>query len=943
MTLHQDALALPASDRNPRLPETGTAPGELILPPETIFDAEGVRARLDAALADLSDPGQIRAATVAELSAAQKTGRASIEAAFDEAPLYARRVTRAYAHLTDGLVTEAIRVATTFLHPNPTPTEAERMAVMAVGGYGRGEMAPFSDVDLLFVMPYKMTGWAESVVESTLYILWDLHLKVGHASRSIPDCTRLAKGDFTIRTTLLEMRFLTGDAALSQELQETLQKQLFKGTASEFIEAKLEERAARHKRQGGQRYMVEPNVKEGKGGLRDLQTLYWIAKYEHGVTQVSELVQLGVFRQEEFNAFDAAERFLWAVRCHIHLLSGRAQDQLTFDLQVEVAARIGYTDHGGRRAVEYFMQDYFRHATRVGELTRIFLTAMEAAHLKPEPMLIGLLKGRRMRRKKLKPGYVVKQGRLAVTDDKAFLADKLNLLRLFEEGLRTGYLIHPDAMRLVTANLKLIDDEMRADPEAVRIFLDLLLKHGNPERGLRRMNELGVLGAFVPEFAPVVAMMQFNMYHSFTVDEHTIQVISTLAQIEREELIEELPVASGILKQGVNRKVLYLACFIHDLGKGRDEDHSVVGAKIARRICPRLGLKPDEADTVEWLVRHHLLMSDMAQKRDIGDIRTVRDFAKAVKTRSRLDLLTVLTVCDIRGVGPNVWNNWKATLLRGLYRATAAALETGLEDLNREKREGEAKRALRERLEDWDRKDLKAETDRHYGPYWQGLDTDSQVVIARLLRGISDSEIRIDTAQDIDRDATRVCFALADHPGIFSRLAGALSLVGANVVDARTYTSKDGFATAVFWVQDAEGHPYEAGRLPRLKGMIDKTLKGEVVASHALDKRDKIKKRERPVNVPTNITFDNEGSEIYTIIEVDTRDRPGLLYDLTKTLAASNIYIASAVIATYGEQVIDTFYVKDMFGLKLHAKHRQDALEKKLREAIARVAERAGA
>ena len=654
-------------------------------------------------------------------------------------------------------------------------------------------------------------------------------------------------------------------------------------------------------------------------------------------------MQLGVFRQEEFNAFDAAERFLWAVRCHIHLLSGRAQDQLTFDLQVEVAERIGYTDHGGRRAVEYFMQDYFRHATRVGELTRIFLTAMEAAHLKPEPMLIGLLKGRRMRRKKLKPGYVVKQGRLAVTDDKAFLADKLNLLRLFEEGLRTGYLIHPDAMRLVTANLKLIDDEMRADPEAVRIFLDLLLKHGNPERGLRRMNELGVLGAFVPEFAPVVAMMQFNMYHSFTVDEHTIQVISTLAQIEREELIEELPVASGILKQGVNRKVLYLACFIHDLGKGRDEDHSVVGAKIARRICPRLGLKPDEAETVEWLVRHHLLMSDMAQKRDIGDIRTVRDFAKAVKTRSRLDLLTVLTVCDIRGVGPNVWNNWKATLLRGLYRATAAALETGLEDLNREKREGEAKRALRERLEDWDRKDLKAETDRHYGPYWQGLDTDSQVVIARLLRGISDSEIRIDTAQDIDRDATRVCFALADHPGIFSRLAGALSLVGANVVDARTYTSKDGFATAVFWVQDAEGHPYEAGRLPRLKGMIDKTLKGEVVASHALDKRDKIKKRERPFNVPTNITFDNEGSEIYTIIEVDTRDRPGLLYDLTKTLAASNIYIASAVIATYGEQVIDTFYVKDMFGLKLHAKHRQDALEKKLREAIARVAERAGA
>ena len=346
---------------------------------------------------------------------------------------------------------------------------------------------------------------------------------------------------------------------------------------------------------------------------------------------------------------------------------------------------------------------------------------------------------------------------------------------------------------------------------------------------------------------------------------------------------------------------------------------------------------------MEWLVRYHLLMSDMAQKRDISDPRTVRDFAKAVKTVERLELMTVLTVCDIRGVGPNTWNNWKATLLRGLHRATADALKTGLEDLNRDKLEGEAKRALREALAGWAKPELKAEIARHYGPYWQGLDLASQVTFAEMLRDLGEDEIRIDTRRDLDRDATRVCFALADHPGIFNRLAGALSLVGANVVDARTYTSKDGFATAVFWVQDSEGNPYEESRLPRLKGMIDKTLKGEVVASQALKGREKIKKRERPFDVPTTITFDNEGSEIYTIIEVDTRDRPGLLYDLTKTLAANNIYIASAVIATYGAQVVDTFYVKDMFGLKFYAKSKQDGLERKLRDAIARVAERAGA
>jgi [protein-PII] uridylyltransferase len=628
-----------------------------------------------------------------------------------------------------------------------------------------------------------------------------------------------------------------------------------------------------------------------------------------------------------------------AVRCHLHLISDRAVEQLSFDLQVAVAERMGYRDRGGRRAVEYFMQDYFRHATQVGELTRIFLTALEAKHAKRAPDLVGFFR----RKKPVKAGYKIVHNRLAIEDDEAFLSDTLNMLAIFEEALRTGYLIHPDAMRLIAANLDRIDDEMRASPEANRIFLDLLLKHGNPERALRRMNELGFLGAFMPEFAPIVAMMQFNMYHHYTVDEHTIQCIKTLAQIERGELVEELPVASRILQNDVNRRVLYVALLLHDIGKGRTEDHSVVGARIARKVAPRLGLKKDEAETVEWLVRYHLLMSDMAQKRDLADPRTVRDFAKAVRTIKRLDLLTVLTVCDIRGVGPGVWNNWKAQLLRTLYRQTWNALDTGLEAVNRETREDEAKRELREALADWPAKDLRTEVARHYGPYWQGMPSETHVVFARLLRDIGNDEVRIDLLLDEDRDATRICFALADHPGIFSRLAGALALAGANVVDARTYTSKDGWATAVFWVQDADGHPFEASRHERLKTMIGRTLKGEVIASQALVSRDKMKKRERAFTVNTSITFDNDGSEIYTIIEVDTRDRPGLLYDLTRTLANANVYIASAVIATYGEQVVDTFYVKDMFGLKFYAVPRQKQLERKLREAIARGSERAQA
>nr|WP_282568947.1 [protein-PII] uridylyltransferase [Aliiroseovarius sp. S2029] len=911
----------------------------MICPPQDIIDGDALWADLQPEFDDAPDAAAVRAATVTRLRSAMKTGREAIANALTEHPRTAYPAIASYAYLTDGIVTLIYRVAVEQLHPLANPTASERIALLAVGGYGRGEMAPQSDVDLLFLTPYKITPWAESVIESMLYMLWDLRLKVGHASRTINDCLRLGEEDFTIRTALLEQRHVCGDADLARQLDDELWNKLFKHTLAEFIEAKLTERDTRHEKQGDQRFMVEPNVKEGKGGLRDLQTLFWVAKYQHRVREPQDLVSKGVFTEDEFDTFRDAEEFLWAVRCQLHLVTNRPADQLTFDLQVEVADRLGFKDTEARRGVEHFMQAYFRHATQVGDLTRIVLSALEAEQLKEAPALLRLFK----RRKRLKPGYREKHGRLDVVSETDFLSDKLNLLRLFEEGLRTGMLIHPDVMRLVSANLDLIDDDMRNNKEANRIFLDLLLKHGNPERALRRMNEVGVLAAFIPEFEPIKAMMQFNMYHSYTVDEHTIQVISNFAQIERRELDDELPISTEILKRGINRKVLMVAMLLHDIGKGQPQDHSILGAQIARRVAPRLGLNAKDSATVEWLVRYHLLMSDMAQKRDIADPRTVRDFAKAVKTMRRLELLTVLTVCDIRGVGPNTWNNWKATLIRTLYNQTQRALEDGMEDLNRATRGAEAKRALRQELSDWSAKDLRAETARHYDSYWQGLHVTAHKVFANLLRDIKDDEVRIDIYEDEERDVTRVYFALADHPGIFSRIAGALTAVRANIVDARTYTSKDGYATACFWVQDADGHPFDVARKERIEKMLHRLLKGEVIATEANANSEKLKKRERVFKVPTHITFDNDGSEIYTIIEVDTRDRPGLLHDLTRTLANANIYIASAVIATYGEQVVDSFYVKDMFGLKIMAEHKKLQLEAKLRQAIEQTAERATA
>ena len=913
--------------------------GALISAPDSIFDSKTILQDI-AELADTAkDSATLRKDAAERLSAANETGRALIRERYCAAPFDTRAVTRSYTYLTDKLVQTALHIATKYLHPLPNPTSSENVCLLAVGGYGRGEMAPFSDVDLLFLSPNKLSAWTENVVESMLYILWDIRLKVGHAVRTIDECLRLGQEDLTIRTSLLENRFLGGDEKLHEQLENKLWKDLFKSSGPEFVALKLEEREKRHIKQGQTRFLVEPNVKEGKGGLRDLQTLFWITKYLSGAKSPTEMIEQGFFTQPEYDRFAEAEHFLWTVRCHLHLGARRATEQLTFDNQVLIAKALGYEDQEGLRAVEAFMQVYFRHATHVGDLTRIYLSALEARHVKKQPSFGSrLLQAMPWRRSEnaAPEGYKIVHGRLAILDEEAFLADPLNFLRLFEAGLESDILIHPDAMRLVTSSLHLIDDKMRANPQAQRIFLSLLLDYGNPERALRRMNELGVLGQFIPEFQRIVALMQFNMYHHYTVDEHTIQCISNLAKIEKGELKEDLPVASGILEKGVNRRVLFVALLLHDIGKGLPEDHSIAGARLAETIAPQLGLNEAETKTVVWLIQHHLLMSDVAQKRDLTDPVTIREFARTLKTTARLNLLTVLTVCDIRGVGPTTWNNWKAQLIRDLHRSTKITLQEGIEKTGLLHREDEAIEALRIALPKWKKADFNAMVERHYPAYWQGLDTKAHKVFATLLRKVTESSIEMNITADLERDATRACFVLQDHPGIFSRISGALALVGANVVDARTYTGRTGYATFAFWIQDAEGRPYEKSRLARLRTMIKRTMAGDVVARDALKPRDKIKKRERDFIVPTEITFDNTGSDLHTIIEVDTRDRPALLFDLSKTLNNASIYIASAVIATYGEQAVDVFYVKDMFGLKIHSKDKQQKIGDMLREAIER-------
>ena len=422
-------------------------------------------------------------------------------------------------------------------HPLTNRSKSLNLSLVAIGGYGRGEMAPYSDIDLLFLSPHCQTGWASSVVESILYILWDLKFKVGHSSRTISDCIQLAFDDLTIRTSMLEKRYLCGNKELFEELSTTLKRKVFSKKASSFVEGKLSERTERHLKHANARYMLEPNIKEGKGGLRDLHTLYWISKYIYKTDDIESLLEKKIFKKSELEIFAEAENFLWFIRCKIHQLSGYPNEKLYFNIQADLAKSLNIVDDKSRRGVEIFMQKYFLQAKNVGDLTRIFLTAIEENYLTKKKgfkrnlsELLGL-SGRSI--KPLQPGLIIEKGRLNIKD-KNFLAEKpINILKLFICALDSRILIHPQALRLVSQNLGLVDSKLKNSFEANDLFLSLLINYGNPERVLRRMNEVGFLGAFIPEFGRIVALMQFNMYHWFTVDEHTIQCLKVLSEIEK--------------------------------------------------------------------------------------------------------------------------------------------------------------------------------------------------------------------------------------------------------------------------------------------------------------------------------------------------------------------------------------------------------------------------
>jgi [protein-PII] uridylyltransferase len=906
-------------------------------PAAPYFDPKALRVELTAIFNAHGSPSDARNAVLERCKALVKDARRQAREQL-EADGKGRKCAHGLARFQDELIALLFDYTAAHVYRATNPSDAERMAIVATGGYGRGLLAPGSDIDILFLLPYKQTPWGESVAEYMLYLLWDLGFKVGHATRTVDQCLKMAHQDMTIRTALLDIWLIHGDAQLFAELTDRLRREVFAGTARLFIDSKMAERDERYRRAGESRYKVEPNVKDGKGGLRDLHTLHWLSKYLYGKEVGPETIEEKIFTPEEYSTFRRSEDFLWSVRCHLHFLTGRAEERLTFELQPLMAERLGYRSKTGQRAVERFMKHYFLVTKNVGDLTAILCAALEMQQAKTTPGLPGIISGWKMRRQvRQLTDFRIENDRLNVAGSDVFNRDPVNLIRFFAQAELTNAHLHPDAIRLLRQSLRLIDDRLRNDPEANRIFLGLLAAKTNPEATLRRMNEAGVLGRFIPDFGHVVAMMQFNMYHHYTVDEHLLRTVGELSGIEHGGSVDELPLSSQIIKSIQNRRALYVAAFLHDIGKGRPQDHSILGGEIARRLCPRLGLSSAEVETVVWLIEQHLTMSNIAQSRDLSDPKTAQDFAKVVQSPERLKLLTLLTVADIRAVGPGVWNGWKGQLIRTLYHETEPLVAGGHTQIERRHRIEDTKEQLAAALADWPRADIERFIDRHYPDYWLRTETSKQATHARLVRRAEQEGRKLitDAATDQFTAITELTVFAPNHPRLLALFAGACAANGANIVGAHITTTRDGFALDTFLLARAFTEDEdELRRAKRIEATIDRLLRGEARLKSLLEKRTPAANRLEAFTVAPDVIINNQLSDRFTVIEVAGRDRTGLLYDLTSTISDLSLDIASAHITTFGEKAVDVFYVTDLTGKKIESESRKKTIAQRLTAAL---------
>ncbi len=838
-------------------------------------------------------------------------------------------IAAAYSKMMDELICHLFAaISKDFLRRYPTGNP--QCAIIAQGGYGRSELNPHSDIDLLFIYSWKVSPFVEAVTEKLLYTLWDAGLQVGHAIRSISESMRLASTDMKVRTALLDSRYVCGDQTLYNEFEKAVQSRLARKRVNGFVGEKLAENDARHAGYGGSVYLLEPDVKESEGGLRDIHTARWMARVKMQVKDLDELAAKGIISAADIAKLKASHDFLLRVRNELHFSTGKHQDQLTFEEQEKVSQALGFQGEGSLKAVEVFMSHYYRHASEISRLTALITHRLTDNGWPLIGGMVGL--GRNIRE-----GVRISRDHITITKPEILTRDRGNLMGIFEEMQKHRCSLSHESRELLRAHLHLIDDAFRASAAANLPFFRILKWKEGVYDTLFEMHRAGVLGAFIPEFGRLLCMVLHDAYHIYTVDQHSLRLIQEIERLKAGEFKESLPLLTQLAREAEKIELLYLGLILHDIGKGFGGGHSERGAVMVRQIADRMRLNVDDGALVEFLVRHHLLMTNTAFRRDLEDEKTICDFAQTMGSVNNLKMLYLLTYADVRGVGSDVWNPWKASLLGELYVKTL----TVLEDMEKGEFQHQDIRAALGRIQTRVREELSAtsspeEVDRFIEVmperYFLSVAEGEMPAHFALMQEFKGCGAAVSVEHFPEKDCSTVAICTADRPGLFASIAGVMAAMRLDILNARIFTASDGRILDIFRVSHGGRSEIAMAeqRWSRFRSTLEAVLDGNIDVERLVEKSQSTLFRKRMPKVMTSIQIDNEASALYTVVEVYTADHLGILFRITYTLHQLGLSIHVAKISTNVDQVADVFFVTTERGGKVEDSARIEAIRQTL-------------
>ncbi len=800
------------------------------------------------------------------------------------------------------------------------------MVLVALGGYGRGELHPLSDLDLMVIFDGEMGPYVQRATQGLLYTLWDLGLQVGHAVRSLPDCVAMARTDFASRTSMQQARYLIGDRRLFNRFRKVLAENVYRKDFAQFLETTLAERDQRYRKFGGSPYMGEPNVKESAGGLRDIHTAMWLASTKFGTRTLRELADKRLITDRERASTDAALTFLWRVRNELHFLSGHKNDVLSRDIQPQIAKNFGYVADDVSLAVEKFMRDYYLHARVIHRMSRRLIARCRETLSRPTPVQ------RRLRQEALADGLFVLDGSLHLVhaDGRAFREDPTRLMKVFWHSHQLGFDLGIDVERAIEESLDLVDETFQRSPEVRDLFLAICRNWGRTAQTLRELHELGVLGRYLPEWGALTCLVQYDVYHRFTADQHSLLAVENLEALAPGPSAEAEGIAA-VLNEVARPDLLMMGMLLHDIGKGKGHGHVAKGIPLIEELTARIGLPPEDAAAVILLVAHHLTLSHIAQRRDIHDPKTVDSLAGVVGDPERLRMLYLLTFADMRAVGPGVMTGWMARILWEVYTRTLISLTGG--KLERPSRETVAERVAEEA--GGSRRAAVAHLAMMSERYLTTTSAQRIAAHLRLVERLEEDVVATELFHHPDLGSAELVIVTKDVPGLFALIAGTLAAEGINILSAQIHTRADGIALDTFQVNDPFGEAVtEDARWRRTLAALRRVLRSEQTVEELLAARRSGRPAAETVAGPPKISVDNQLSDTHTVVEVKCPDRVGLLYLITRTFQSLGLDIGSARIATEIEQAYDTFYVTDRQGRRVEDPPQMDRLRDALEDAL---------